>query len=209
MLMATLEDRMMFKLPTTPFCRLCLRLRLRLNTGLAALLLAGVAQAQSLGTPPASMDPAIAAAMPRYTLRADMAHVGSNIPRIIMRDSLVPFNLSWQALSPAQQQVMKSYYEDMPEADEPPFPRNGLRAVLEPAVKVASATGDQGQVTMELNIDSRGQVVSVAVATSPSKAYTQALARAMLDVSFKPALCGGQPCRMAFPVQVFLERELR
>lgn len=174
----------------------------------AAVPMSGPAAAQATSRPPAGLDPATAAAMPRYTLRQDVAPVGSNIPRAVLRDSLLPFNRTWQELTPEQRLVMKSHYESMSEADEPPFPEAGLRVIYQWIDAVARRTGDRGPVIMNLGIDSQGQVASVAVIQSPSKEFTQALARALLEVRFKPAVCDGQACRMDFPVRAELHRKL-
>ena len=180
-----------------------------LALALAAVLMAPSAPAQTTSRAPAGIDAATAATMPRYTLREDTAPVGSNIPRAVMRDSLLPFNLGWQELSPAQRLVMKSHYETMADNDEPPFPKAGLRAIYDAMNKVARRTGDRGPVRLDLTIDSDGQVASVAVITSPSAGFTQGMAREMLEVPFKPAVCAGQPCRMAFPVRADLQRRLQ
>lgn len=174
----------------------------------AALQLTVPAAAQTRTDVPSVLDPATAAAMPRYSLRQDAAPVGSNIPRTVMRNSLLPFNRTWQELTPEQRLVMKSHYEAMAESDEPPFPEGGLRVIYNLIEEVARRTGDRGPVVMNLSVDSQGQVASVAVIQSPSKEYTQGLARALLLVNFKPAVCGGQACRMEFPVRAELHRKL-
>ena len=181
---------------------------LQLGVLAAALQLAGPASGQAATQAPSTLDPATAAAMPRYSLRQDMAPVGSNIPRTVMRDSLLPFDRTWQELTPEQRLVMKSHYEAMAESDEPPFPLRGLRVIYTLIETVARHTGDRGPVVMNLSVDSQGQVASVAVIQSPSKEYTQGLARALLQVNFKPALCDGQACRMDFPVRADLHRKL-
>ncbi|MFG5410330.1 energy transducer TonB [Piscinibacter sakaiensis] len=137
---------------------------------------------------------------PRYALRAERAEVGSNVPRVVMRDSLLPFDKPYAGLSPEQQALVKGYYEAMGPADEPPFPRRGLREVYRAVSKAAEAVRGAGPVRLELDVDADGRPQALRVLESPGPAFNRAVAVLLMDVAFKPASCEGTPCRMAFPV---------
>ncbi|GAP37864.1 energy transducer TonB [Piscinibacter sakaiensis] len=145
---------------------------------------------------------------PRYALRAERAEVGSNVPRVVMRDSLLPFDKPYAGLSPEQQALVKGYYEAMGPADEPPFPRRGLREVYRAVSKAAEAVRGAGPVRLELDVDADGRPQALRVLESPGPAFNRAVAVLLMDVAFKPASCEGTPCRMAFPVEMELARRL-
>src|SRR5882672_12925876 len=65
----------------------------------------------------------------RYSIRQDVPSTGSTIGREIVTGGLVPFDKRYAELTGEQQRVLKSQYERMGGADEPPFPVNGLRPI--------------------------------------------------------------------------------
>lgn len=90
----------------------------------------------------------------------------------------------------------------MAEDDEPPFPIDGLGALFKPIIEaVQSLPPIRGQLDMEVEVDSSGKAKSVKVHQSPSPEVTQVAAAALMFHTYKPAVCGGKPCAMAFPLR--------
>lgn len=137
----------------------------------------------------------------QYGIKESSPPLGSHVRRDIIRVANVPINRSYEDLSAEQKKVLKSNYEAMPEADEPPFPSEGLL----PIVKALAAKVDslkikpKGPITLYADIDSDGKVKTVAMSESPDPELTKIAAYTIMLQKFKPAKCHGTPCAMTFP----------
>jgi len=114
----------------------------------------------------------------------------------------VPFDRSYAELTREQQRSFKSWYERMSDADEPPFPVEGLRAVYGPIAEAQILAGTRGDLFLEVVVDSTGIPQQVRVFRTPNPRIAQAIGAIAMLVRFKPAVCQGQPCRMSFPISV-------
>jgi hypothetical protein len=164
-------------------------------------VLAAPAHAQPLSTdaPPE---------MPRYRLLDERPETGSHIPRALVRDSVLPFDKPYHQLGAAQQAWLKRWYgATMGERDEPPYPRDGLVAIYRALGEGLRQLGDRGELWLNLEIDAKGQLSSVAVVKAASPEFGRYLAWRLLELPFKPAQCNGQPCAGVFPVQLELARK--
>jgi outer membrane biosynthesis protein TonB len=139
----------------------------------------------------------------RYTIKQDEPTTGSMVPRRLVTGSVLPLNRRWHELTAEERRLFRTHYESMPETDEPPFPMNGLEPILRAIAKVQAALHiAEGAVTMEVDVDSRGEATAVRVAGSPDPQLTQALASVLMLTRYKPAVCAARPCRMAVPIDI-------
>ena len=136
---------------------------------------------------------------PRYSLKQDGPATGSNIKRNAVGPSVIPMDKEYSELTPDQQRYVKSQYESMGPADEPPFPLGGLGSIFKAVSAAQKKLLVQGPLTMHVEIDSEGEPVSVSMYASPDPRMTQAVATILMLQKYKPARCNGQPCRMQFP----------
>ena len=90
--------------------------------------------------------------------------------------------------------------------DEPPYPERGLRPMVEAMMKIQGRLGYEGDLHLDATVDPDGRVSAVKVLRSPDSELSRLAATVLVDTPFKPALCGGQPCRMEFPVRQVLKR---
>jgi hypothetical protein len=74
--------------------------------------------------------------------------------------------------------------------------------------KVQQKLRVEGDLTMFVDVDSEGHAVSVSVLQSPDAQFTQAAASVLMLQEYKPAVCGGKPCRMQFPLRMKLTTSL-
>lgn len=116
----------------------------------------------------------------------------------------VPLNLRWEQLNEAQKAVVRGWYVDMPEGDEPPYPRAGLRPVFEAVWRGQQRMLETGDLMVVATVDGRGEVQEVQAFGTPNKALIDYISRVVIQTQFKPAVCGGTPCRMDFPLKVQL-----
>ncbi|MCA6215543.1 energy transducer TonB [Ideonella sp. B7] len=153
---------------------------------------------------PALATPAQAAPItpPRYTLKEDSPRLGTNIRKDQMTGSEVALNRTYDQLSEEDKAALNSWWEDIQPGDEPPFPQEGLRAIYDPIRKVQDKLLESGRLSAVATVDDTGHVSSVSVFKSPSNELTQAVARILMLIPFKPAVCGGQPCQMDFPIRL-------
>jgi outer membrane biosynthesis protein TonB len=137
----------------------------------------------------------------RYTIRDADAQTGSHIKRDAVTSTL-PMDKAYGELSAEQKAWIKSNYEDMAEEDEPPFPLEGLGAIYKPLGQAGQQLKDKGMLSLHVWVDSQGKATSVEVLKSPSRAMTKFAASLAGLTKFKPAVCGGQPCKMVFPIDL-------
>jgi len=136
------------------------------------------------------------------SLRVDSDSLRARYGPVRVNFGSVPFDKPYEQLTPAQQRTFKRLYERMSDADEPPFPLEGLGALYGPIAQVQLVAGVQGTVSLELVVDSTGTPQEVHIFRTPNARIGEAVGAIAMQVKFKPAVCDGRPCRMGFPVRV-------
>lgn len=143
------------------------------------------------------------AQLPEFRLKQHPDDVVGSIRREVAFGHF-PFDKPYPALTPQQQQQFKSLYVTMGDADEPPFPLRGLQEIYGPISRAQKRLLVEGEVAVDVQVDAKGEGVSLKVLKSPSPEFTRFVASVVLSVKYKPALCGGAPCAMELPVRVKL-----
>jgi len=146
---------------------------------------------------------------PKYSIKEDDPRLGSSMRRDQFHGFSIAINLPYAKLPTSDRQSLHALYEQMPDGDEPPFPIYGLQAIYDPIRKAHDKLADPGDLSLIATVDPSGQVQRVEVFKSPSTQMTQFVANVLTMTKFKPALCGGKPCAMEFPVRVLLTVEIR
>lgn len=139
---------------------------------------------------------------PEYSIREDQPRTGSHIRQDVASSTSIPINLPYEKLSPEEQSNFHSNYESIAAGDEPPFPRKGLRALLDPIRKAQAKLRVRGDLFLVATIGPDGKAREVAAFSSPSPEMTQFAAQVLMLTPFKPAICSGNPCAMDFPLKV-------
>lgn len=126
---------------------------------------------------------------------------GSSLRRNIVEGSL-PFDKRYDELTPAQRELVKARYEPMAPDDEPPFPVDGLGPMMLALQKGAVRYEVRGRLDMSVLIGPDGAPQAVTAYETPGDdRFTKFAATILMVQKYKPAVCGGRPCQMAFPVQ--------
>jgi hypothetical protein len=143
-----------------------------------------------------------------HALKSDTPMTGSHIRHDIATGWEVPLNKTYAQLTPAQVEAFKSNYEPMAAGDEPPFPIKGMGSIIRAISKAMEVYPDRGQLFLVARIDRNGNALSVDVFSAPSPEIAQFVGEVLMLEKYKPAVCGGMPCVMDFPLSVELARKL-
>ncbi|MFZ6657678.1 hypothetical protein [Undibacterium sp. TJN19] len=141
---------------------------------------------------------------PEFNLKQERASTGSNIQRNAVTGLNVPINKAYADLTPEQKKLVKSRYEKMDEADEPPYPLNGVKDLYRVIAKGQDALHLQGELVIFAEINEEGKPTSVGVVKSPDARMSQLVAMELMNEQFKPAICKGQACKMNYPLHITL-----
>ncbi|MBP6252019.1 MAG: hypothetical protein KA387_04650 [Rubrivivax sp.] len=117
-------------------------------------------------------------------------------------DAVVDARRSWARLSDAEQAAVRAVQSPaLTEADEPPYPKVGLKPLIERLHRVRGPAGQTLRVYFE--VDELGSVSAVATAggkTTPD--FAGQLLALTLGSGFKAGTCNGQPCKRLFAFDI-------
>ncbi|MBA5607409.1 energy transducer TonB [Duganella sp. FT3S] len=136
---------------------------------------------------------------PTYGIHQDQPDLGSHIKRDATSGFQVPPSLSYEQLSPEQQQLVKAPYKILLQDDEPPYPLKGPESIARAFTAMHAKARVRGQFHLLAQIDSEGKPTSVSVLEAPEPELGRIAATILMLSKFKPARCGGQPCAMRYP----------
>ncbi len=139
---------------------------------------------------------------PRYSLKQDQADTGSNIRRDVVAGSVIPLDKRYSELTPEQQAFVKSQYEQLGPNDEPPFPIDGLGPIYKAIAAAQQKLLVSGNLTVAVEVNNQGEATSVSVLRSPDPQMVKFVASVLMLQKYKPASCGGIPCKMQFPFRI-------
>jgi hypothetical protein len=140
-------------------------------------------------------------------LRAPDPPSGSRI-RDVAALGFVPMDKRYEEFTPQEKARLRSGYESMPETDEPPFPRDGMKKIILALRQMSERREAEGRLRVHFLIDENGRALKADIYESPDELLTNAIARVVLGTPFKPAVCSGKPCVMEFALVVQLNLSL-
>ena len=149
----------------------------------------------------------VKAQTPEYGIKDDRPAPGSALRPYAVKGSALPINKTYEQLSAEEKQAINNWYEYIAPGDEPPFPLEGLRPIYDALRKAQAKLLVNGELYIFATVDATGQVTSTKIIGNPSPEMTNFAASLLLLTKFKPAVCGGKPCVMDFPLrQMFVVR---
>jgi hypothetical protein len=142
----------------------------------------------------------------QFAVRQESASLGSNVRQDIVKSEVLPLDKQYADLTVEQKKSLKSEYEKMSDADEPPYPTNGLLPVFKSPAQAHEKSGlkNSGKIVLYIPVDSQGNPKSVSASESPDPDLTKVTAIALMTQKYKPAVCNGTPCAMEFPFRAKL-----
>ena len=138
----------------------------------------------------------------QFVIKERDAQTGTNIRTKIVESVVIPLNKAYGELTPEQQAILKASYEHMPEGDEPPYPIRGLAPIYKSIAAGQQKLLVRGPLSMDVEVEADGTPSRIFVHESPSPEMTRFAASILMLEQYKPAVCSGQPCRMAVPFRM-------
>jgi hypothetical protein len=128
---------------------------------------------------------------------------GTIIRKDLTWSSNIPLNKTYEELSPEEKAEFHALYEAMPPGDEPPFPIHGLRPVFNNIKKGQQIVRARGRLNMIVTVGPDGKAIDVmdmgGVGGVNALEMSRYAGSVLLMTKFKPAICGGKPCKSQFP----------
>ena len=103
-------------------------------------------------------------------------------------------------MTAVEQQHFRTWYEDLDERDEPPYPANGLRELFADIAKIQKKLRMEGLMLAVAHVDEHGDAQTVSIVQIPNEAAKAPLGFILIQTKYKPGLCDGTRCAMDFPV---------
>ena len=126
------------------------------------------------------------------------------LDRIVMRGTL-PYDRSYEQLSPEQKAVLRAEYDSVGPKDEPPYPKYGLSDVADAVARMPRRATLEGEVILTVRVDERGDAKSVSVYKTPDAKLSNLVAYTLTRTKFKPGLCEGRPCAMDYVFKYYFK----
>ncbi len=144
---------------------------------------------------------------PAYKLRFDQTVSGSVDRSRVAEGSPFPLNKRYEQFTESERKILRSFYEGMPDADDPPFPANGMKGIIGDVSKIAGSMRAEGDLTIFVSVNERGEATGVKLVKYPNVEVAKAVAFVLIKSQYKPASCSGQPCPQEFPFRVTLSTQ--
>ncbi len=140
-----------------------------------------------------------------HSLQDSEYQLGSHIRPVIAESAMYPLNKRYEDFSLAERATVRAIYENMPEGDEPPFPRDGLKSFIYDLHSAAGKRQASGILSLLATVAATGEVEKVEIFASPDEQFSRYAAVKLGQLPFKPAICGGVACKMQFMYRVKYE----
>lgn len=140
-----------------------------------------------------------------FKLKDDRARTGSHIKKDLFTGP-IPYDKTYEELTPEQKAILRSRYENMPATDDPPFPLDGLAPLYRVVAKGLERFKGWESLEIYVTVDETGLADQAEVVKAPDEAMGKFAAQAMLLTKYRPAQCSGKPCKMQY--RLLLNRKL-
>jgi hypothetical protein len=143
----------------------------------------------------------------RYRLKDDAPPTGSHIAETRAYANRYPLDRPYSRFTPEEKARLRAEYESMPEEDEPPFPEQGFRPIIEQIARMIPLLRVEGYIHINVTVDKDGKATKFDLMKYPSNESARSVAYLLSQAKYKPAVCSGQPCEMQLPFRANLVRQ--
>jgi len=132
---------------------------------------------------------------------------GTILKQDIRWTSKVPLNKSYEEFTPGEKAELHKMYETLAPGDEPPFPAEGIKPIFTAIKNAQRVLQARGQLDMKVTVGPDGKAIKVEDVGSVAAGQMTEIARqALLQATYKPAICNGTPCTMQYRFTQMLKR---
>lgn len=140
-----------------------------------------------------------------YVAFSHEAPIGSHLLEKVIRSPL-PLNRSYDELTPAQRQMVRDEYPALDDGDEPPYPLKGPGELFDFLREIAGRYNiKEPNLAIYVLVGADGKVESVSTFGIDDTEARRLAGTAAGMLKYKPARCGGQPCKMMVPFRGHLK----
>ena len=124
---------------------------------------------------------------------------GTILKKDIRWNSKVPLNKTYEELTQEQKAELHKMYESLAPGDEPPFPAEGIKPIFTAIKNAQRVLQARGQLDMKVTVGPDGKAIKVDdVGSVKAGQMTEIAKQALMQTTYKPAMCSGQPCTMQY-----------
>jgi hypothetical protein len=135
-------------------------------------------------------------------LLAEPDHRHRGIRREIAPGWTLPYEKTYEQLTPEEKELLRSAYEDLAADDEPPYPLSGMGKITRQIAQAQQTLLVKGRAAGFAMIDANGDVTDISFFEMPNEETAKVIAFVYMRAKFKPAKCHGVPCSMGFPIAI-------
>lgn len=117
----------------------------------------------------------------------------------------IPYDKTYEQLSPEQKAAVRRSYPLLHPDDEPPFPAHGIAEVSKLMYRWQQSVLVDGRLVFRVLVDSSGRAKSVTFLETPDPKLNELIILIMSRTPFKPARCAGVACEMFYPFSFAFE----
>jgi hypothetical protein len=139
-----------------------------------------------------------------YTVTKDGTDADKSLQREVASNLPVPPDLDYKELTPEQQATVASWYGALAPGDEPPYPVQGPGEFYKAMSYITGRLREEGVIYLYVLVGADGKPRSVRAIGLNNPDVRKVIAKVAGMVKYKPAVCAGQPCEMAYPYRLKL-----
>ena len=124
---------------------------------------------------------------------------GTILKQDIRWNSKIPLNKTYGEFTPGEKAELHKMYESLAPGDEPPFPAEGIKPIFTAIKNAQRVLQARGQIDMKVTVGPDGKAIKVEdVGSVAAGKMTELAQQVLLQTTYKPAVCNGQPCTMQY-----------
>ena len=114
----------------------------------------------------------------------------------------VPLMKRFSKLKPKHQSLVIDSQTNLEPGNLPPYPKQGVGAILKPYVEYFRWYGESTVGTLTIDVDESGTVQIVRGSAGMRTDVVRHMAGVIHDLEFDPAVCSGNPCSNTFTLEL-------
>lgn len=137
---------------------------------------------------------------------AQAQETGSILKKDLQWSSKIPVDKTYAQFTDEEKAELRSMYESLGPDDEPPFPLEGMKPIFSALKEAQRIVKARGELNMAVTVGPDGKATKVEdFGGVHNLQMTELAQQVLLLTKYKPGICNGTPCTMAFPFRLKLK----